>query len=149
MTDRELVYLYRTENIEEARRVLEMRYFNKLNYYLVHLKNSRFFNCPLESSDIKSMAYMAFLQAIKTFDLKQYNYDFAQSLMTYSRSYVMRQLHGTIGPKHAILNSCLCSNDEYDTMTHSHTYDGEGEMIDAISAEEKMRLVYEFADRYH
>jgi hypothetical protein len=95
------------------------------------------------------MAYMAFTQAIKTFDLKQYQYDFAQSLMTYSRSYVMRQLHSTVGPKHAVLNSCRHDSDEYENITHSHTFDGEAEMINAISNEEKMKLVYEFADQYH
>lgn len=86
-TDLELIYLIRTESLQNAFSILFSRYFDNLvkatiNYYSKHYKNA----LTLEFDEIKSICYSNFLQIINEFDLKSNRFYFGQYLFVVNRS---------------------------------------------------------------
>jgi DNA-directed RNA polymerase specialized sigma subunit len=148
MTDRDLVYLYRHENFEHARDILQEKYLEKIKNYFLQLKNSKFFYCPVEDEDIDSLAYIAFNNAIKTFNLKQYDYNFVQGLMTYCRSFILRHNYDSIGNRHRVLNSNLRIQQRIINCSSFDKYNGDDEINEGLTNQDKMKIVNDFAQRY-
>jgi hypothetical protein len=112
------------------------------------IKNSKFYNCPVEDEDINTLAYIAFTNAIKTFNLKQYDYNFVQGLMTYCRSFILRYNYDSLGTRHRVLNLNVRVPQGVVECSLIGKDSGEEEIIEGITNEEKMKIVNDFAKRY-
>jgi DNA-directed RNA polymerase specialized sigma subunit len=150
MTDRELVYLYKNENIEYARDILQERYLDKVQKYFVSLKDGKFYDTPIMYEDLDSLAYIAFNNAIKAFDLKQYDYDFAQAVMAYSKSFLLRYISIAVGRKHRVLNHNMRLEQRNSAFANQSTYihNGDHELNKCVTSQEKMEILRAFAQRY-
>jgi hypothetical protein len=142
MTDRELIYLIRTEN-KNLFKIFYERY-KKILIHQIQNVIRKFYNCPLQFEDMNHFPYENCWFIVKKFNLKQNKYSVIQSICTVNKSKLYLYLKKLFRKGEALNHSIslekipLCNLNE-------HSYDFEKDFSNEHYHNDIVKLVINYA----
>ncbi|WEK83287.1 MAG: hypothetical protein L3I91_01120 [Mycoplasma sp.] len=147
MSDRELVYLFQSENLSIAKQILFDKYFVKMQLAsLKYWKQYPLDYQPLSRNDLASLSYLTFNQTLNTFDVKNTKYEFKQALFIINRTIVGHQLKYYLNNNgQRILNNAFSiSNDKClsNLISDYHAYKTDERTNNKLYLEQIMLIIH-------
>jgi RNA polymerase sigma factor (sigma-70 family) len=143
MIDNELIYLYRYEKLKQAHDMLIQRHLAKLTNYIKRLFRNTPKCLPIDYQDIPTIAYLAFDQTIRQFDLKQKKYNFSQAIFKTCTHLFINDIRRFNVRSHFILNHAI-SLDENVVNTLVKHQDVEAQHKNRLEKQQQLHLILKF-----
>lgn len=106
MSDEELIYLWQTEKLLNARNLLIEKYKFNIQCVFWNLLKKSFRNIPIEANEIDSYIYEIICELIDKYQIKNNKYCFFRVLLNYSKQRIIKICWCLSSKSHYVLNYC-------------------------------------------